>query len=97
MLLLQSGERSLPPPALSECSHGGLASGGVAMSRCAILMIAECQRPHPRRAFGRCREAEARLRMRESFSIGGVRSLANGKKTALTWWGQAPVYDSLSW
>ena len=36
----------LPPPALGECRHRGLARRLVAVRRCAIVMVAEHQRPH---------------------------------------------------
>src|SRR5262249_58420043 len=44
----------LPPPALSERRHGGLARRLVAVRRRAILMMFKGERPHPRRAL-RCR------------------------------------------
>src|SRR4029077_12137016 len=44
----------LPPPALGERRHRGLARRLVAVRRHAVLMVAKGQRPHPRRAL-RCR------------------------------------------
>jgi hypothetical protein len=43
----------LPPPALCERSHGGLARCRVPMVRRAIPVIAEGQGPHPRAPYGR--------------------------------------------
>src|SRR5262249_41421835 len=40
----------LPPPALRECSHRRPARCSIAVSRGAVLMVAEGQRPHPRRS-----------------------------------------------
>src|SRR5215831_13113060 len=44
----------LPPPALRELRHRGLACRLVAVRRCAIPMMSKGERPHPRRAL-RCR------------------------------------------
>src|SRR6516165_790205 len=41
---------SLPPPALRECCHRGLARRLVSVRWRAILMIAKGERPHPRHA-----------------------------------------------
>src|SRR5262245_66495934 len=37
----------LLPPALSECSHCGLASRSIAVRRCPIFVMPEGERPHP--------------------------------------------------
>src|SRR5262245_59052892 len=42
-----------PPPGLSERCHRGLARRVVAVRRRAVLVMAESERPHPRRANGR--------------------------------------------
>src|SRR5262249_26972764 len=44
---------SLPPPALRECCHRGLARLSVAVGRRAILVVPKSERPHPRRAYWR--------------------------------------------
>jgi hypothetical protein len=41
---------SYPPPTLGERKHGSLARLGIAVHRRTALMVAEGQRPHPRRA-----------------------------------------------
>src|SRR6516164_9954035 len=41
----------LPPPALGERRHRGLARRLVAVRRRAVLMLAESERPHPRRPY----------------------------------------------
>src|SRR5215472_17614762 len=41
--------RPLPPPALGECRHRGLACRLVAMRWPTVFVMAEGQRPHPRR------------------------------------------------
>src|SRR5262249_13944678 len=41
--------RPLPPPALCECRHRGLACRLVAMRWPSVFVMAEGQRPHPRR------------------------------------------------
>jgi hypothetical protein len=47
---------SLPTPALGECRHRGFARCLVSVSRHAILMMSEGERPHPRRSYrGRSR------------------------------------------
>src|ERR1700750_3319722 len=40
---------SLPPPALGECGHRGLAALGIAVPRAAAFMVRDDQRPHPGR------------------------------------------------
>src|SRR5262249_52529130 len=42
----------LPPPALGERRHGGLARRLVAVRRRAILMMSKGERPHPRHPTG---------------------------------------------
>src|SRR2546430_5062090 len=42
--------RSFPPPALGKCRHRSLARRPVAVRRRAVLVVAEGERPHPRRA-----------------------------------------------
>src|SRR5262249_5990876 len=37
----------LPPPTLGERRHGSLARRGVAVRRCAVLVVSERERPHP--------------------------------------------------
>jgi hypothetical protein len=44
----------LPPPALRERCHRGLARLGVAVRRCASFMVPEGQCPHPRCPDWRC-------------------------------------------
>src|SRR5215472_2897796 len=41
--------RPLPPPALCECRHRGLARRLVAVRRPTVFVVAKGQRPHPRR------------------------------------------------
>src|SRR5215472_14191630 len=50
----KSGHRlgSVPPPALGECSHCGLARRRVAMRRRPVLMVSEGKRQHLRRSYG---------------------------------------------
>src|SRR5262249_48243585 len=43
----------LPPPALRERRHRGLARRLVAVRRRAILVVTEGERPHPRRSYRR--------------------------------------------
>src|SRR6516164_4080594 len=43
----------LPPPALGERRHRGLARLGVAVCRPAVAVIAEGERPEPRRSYRR--------------------------------------------
>src|SRR5713226_7102300 len=45
---------SLPPPAFRERRHRGLARRPIAVRRCAILVMPERKRPHPRRIHRRC-------------------------------------------
>src|SRR6516164_9480224 len=44
----------LPPPALRERRDRGLARRRVAARWCAVLVMAESERPYPRRAYRRC-------------------------------------------
>jgi hypothetical protein len=38
---------SFPPPALGECRHRLLARPGITVRGCAILVVAEGERPRP--------------------------------------------------
>src|SRR5262245_29382189 len=56
----------LPPPALRERRHRGLARHLVAVRRRAILMMSKGERPHPRRAL-RCR-----VHLHDAADDGGI-------------------------
>src|SRR5262249_3242611 len=49
---------SLPPPRLGECCHRALARRRIAVGWRPVLMMAEGQRPHPRRASRSCMDLE---------------------------------------
>ena len=50
---VRPGLSLLPPPTLSERSHRGFACLSIAVCGRVIFVVAEHQRPHPGRSYGR--------------------------------------------